>query len=803
LKIKNLGEVILRLKSHLEEYLNENGIDTSKGNFSCIFPEHKDEHPSCHLYKKPNGDHNCHCFSCGKSFDILDACTILENKPRFGKGWAIDTVKYLADKYGEEIKIEELTEEDTYEINTYAAYKVAANLLQTHFNGEAVQQEIKKQIEKRKWNEDILKEYNIGGVLDYNEFINKLKEHGFTVTFLREIDLARKDIFNPDNLIFTWKDEHGRPVGFTARNLKYEEEIKTVEEGKQKPRKYNNIRTTGLKCNIFRKNSRLYGIDTALTATPPLWIFEGQSDVITAKQAGLLNCVCFSGGNLSEDQIHLIKKLGIYKIIICTDGDTAGREKLQTILDEKLSGHKDIDVKVVLLPKGEDPDSFIRENGIEALHSLTKWTAFEWRLNQFNEDDDPVDICKSMVQFIANEMSPARREQLCRILADRIDYPLKTIQDELSIILDAKSYEIARERDSVITKLLHNLRSTPTDAEECIRAAQSELLDLSVKYNGDSFGIDDCLQAVVDQKQEEENKIDKYEGFSLGDDLRSLEDSLQGDWTKDVCMFIGGKPGSGKTACLLKIAYQVASLNEDTTVIIHSIDDTRSQVIPRIVCAAEGSLKLTIGQVRNPSYWGSKPQIDIKELTQRRDTGYSKIIDLIQKGKLVIKDVTHGKSMSFIEGLFQYHKNRNKKVLYILDNFHKLDWFENIKDERVRWKKTSERMKELVEKHHVALLATVEYPKIPPGQKPCDNNIGESTQILYDANFTMHIYNELADIPDGCSTYHTDIDYRGETVVLPRIEAIIGKNKICSIRNPFFLDFERAKKKKREIEKQI
>lgn len=789
MKIKNLGEVILAIKSHLEEYLNEQGIETGKGNFNCIFPDHEDKHPSCHLYKKSNGDHRGYCFSCGKSFDLIDACIILEGKPKTGKEWATETIKYLADKYGEEIQIEELTEEDTYEINTYAAYKAAAGLLQTHFNGEEKQQSLKKEVERRGWTEETLREHTIGGILDYNEFINKLREQGFSITFLREIDLAKKELFGPNNLIFTWKDEHGRPVGFTARNLNYEEEIKEAKEGTTKPRKYNNIRTTGLKCNIFRKNSRLYGIDTALKTAPPLWIFEGQADVITAKSAGLMNCVCFSGGNLSEDQIHLVKKLGIYKIIICTDGDRAGREKLQSILDQKLSGHKDIDVKVVILPEGEDPDSFIRKNGIDAFRKLNQWTAFEWRLNQFSEGDDPVDICKAMIQFVASEASPVRREQLCRTLADRIDFPLKTIQDELAIILDSKAYEASRERDTIITKLIHELRSSPTDADEVIRAAQTDLIDLSIKFKGDSFGIDDCLQAVIDQKQEEESKTNKYEGFSLGDDLRPLEDNLQGDWTKDVCMFIGGKPSHGKSALMSKIAYEVATRNEDTIVIYHSIDDTRTQIIPRLVCIAEGSKKLSLNQTRSPSYWGSKPQIDYKELIQRRNTGYSKVIELVKQGRLIVKDVTNGKSMSFIEGLLQYHKSRSSKVLYILDNFHKLDWFSHVKDERVRWKKTSERMKELIEKHHTALFATVEYPKIPPGQKPNDNNISECVQILYDANFTIHLYSELADMPDQCSTFHTDLNYRGETTLLPRVEAIIGKNKIASTKNGFFLDF--------------
>jgi DNA primase catalytic core len=785
LRIKNLGETILQLKPRLPDYLTEQGIDITQ-NFSCLHPQHEDKNPSCRLFSE-GADHRAWCFSCNRGFDILDACCILEDKPREGKAWVLHTVKYLADKYEIPLDIGELTEEDEYEINTYRAYKIAAGLLRTNFNGEERQQEVKQEVARRQWTEETLRTHSVGGIFDYQEYITRLRKHGFTVTFLREIDLARQDIFNSDSLIFTWKDEYGRPVGFTARNLKFEEEMK--KPGGRKPKKYNNIKTTGLKCNIFRKNSRLFGIDSALNSISSLWIFEGQADVITAKQAGLPNCAAFGGNILSEDQVHLVKKLGIYKIILCLDNDKAGNDKLTSILENKLSGHKDIDVKIVMLPTGEDPDSFIRTNGLEKFEKLAKWSAFEWRLNRFSEDDDPEDICSKMVPIISSEPSPLRREKLCKALSNRVDYSLQAIQDELAIILDAKAYEASRERDTVLDKLQYDLRINPSAAAETLRSAGIELTELDIKYNSDAFSNDDFLQYVQDQKRDQENKTGEYEGFRMGDDLRPLVDVFEADWTRDVVLWVGGKPGTGKSALLSKIAYEVATHNKDTTVIIHSIDDTREKVVPRLVTIAEGSKSLAMCHVGNPKYWTSQKGISEENLYRMREVGYSQVLQLARDSRLLVKDVSNGKSMSYVESLISYHSKRSEKVLYILDNFHKLDWLSHETNERVRWKKISQKVKELAEYYHVSIMATVEYPKIPSGIKPNDNNIGESNQLLYDANFTLHLYNEMADVPDSFSICHQGLNARGENIFLPRVEAIIGKSKISSVRGSFFLDF--------------
>lgn len=920
MRVRELGEVLRSLKPYLKDYLEEHGIDASR-HFKCIFPDHDDNNPSCHLL--PDGEAGW-CSGCTRSFDIMDACSILEDKPREGKGWITDTVAHLAKKYKVDIRVDDVTEDDIYEINTYRAYAAASKLL-THNPPEGSAG--RKEMERRGWTPETLQKFGIGVVLDYDQFVDKLKSSGkFTATFLREIDLSRKDLFNPDHLIFTWKDEHGRPVGFTGRFLRFEEE---KAAGNQTKAKYLNTRTTttdtGRKCLIFKKNSRLFGLDTALKTTPPLWIFEGQADVITCKQEGLLNCACFAGGDLSSDQVYLIKKLGIYEVTICLDGDSAGKLKLEKIVKSILPGHRDLSVKIALLPEGEDPDSFVRKNGLDELtKEIPQLDIFEWRLGQISEDEDPTEVSRKVVGLIALEPSPIKRDKYCRLLAAKTDISLKAIQDELNIKLDEKSYQVARERGNIIDKITHELRSDPFKAEEILRTGYTDIVNVNIKHNCSAFSASGFTQVVRDQKVSDENKGDKFEGFFLGPDLVPLEKALEGDWTKDIMICIGGRENCGKclaegtkvlladgsykkiedvvkdkdklivkmnpdfklaqgevlnwmysgelecfeiqteqgisimasanhpfftinswkkvsdlsikdsiayasntsdiergeicfsritsiipvgykhcydlevkddhnfvannyivhnSAIIAKIGMAIAENNDDVVVILHTIDDSISKLIPRLVCIADGRKELQQNQITGPYFWEGKEGV-VPDLIHRREVAYQKILNMINDEKIVGKDINDGYSQAFIEGLLAYYAEKGKRVIYSLDNFHKLDWFPYMTDQRSKWRKTSDEMKKLAEKYHISMIHTVEYHKMSHGTKPTNYNIGESQQLAYDANFLLHLYSELTDLPDKFTICHED-----NNGYLPRLECIIGKNKIGASKDTFFLDF--------------
>lgn len=487
--------------------------------------------------------------NCGRSGDIFDAVQLLEKKPKLGIDWVEGTLKYLANKYGIEIKTKDLTEEQAYELDTYRAYRAAAALINPIETPESI---------KRGWSLEILQEEGLGTVTSYDDFYNTLIQQGFSRKFLGEVDLSRKDLFNPDNLIFTWKDEKGRPIGFTARNMNYEQEKASAEKKgeKYKGKKYNNQRTTGLKCNIFQKGKRFYGIDRAIQATPPLYIFEGQADVITARAHGLPNCVAIAGSILHEDHIHLLKRLGIYDVVLCLDGDKTGRQKLAEALETKFAGNRDMKVRVTIMPDEEDPDSFFRKEGLEGFKALACWTAFEWRLNQYTEDADETEICHQMIPFIVNEPSPVSRDKLCKTLARRTGISLKIITEELHILLDARAHQRSRERRELLDKTMFELRNDPANAEVILQETQNRLLDLVRSHNSDQLSNEDFVRALDEQKTAEEKAVIGDVGFKLGKDLQELEEVFRGEWSEGTFICIGGKPNVGKC------------LTEDTRVLL-------------------------------------------------------------------------------------------------------------------------------------------------------------------------------------------------------------------------------------------
>ena len=239
MSVKNYNEVQEKLFPKLGEYLTKQGLDISK-HFSCLYPGHEDASPSCSLL--PNGT-VFHCFSCGISGNIFHAANYLEEKPLAGIEFIEENLKYLAEIFKIEVESEPLTEEQLYELDTYKAYRAASDL--TRYSTSAIYDTA---IEERGWTREHCQEYGVGCVPDYKLFRERLKNLGFTATFVNDVDLNRTDIFGEDKLVFTIRDEFSRPVGFAGRNLSYDGNNKNGS-------KFVNQKHTGIKCNIYRKST--------------------------------------------------------------------------------------------------------------------------------------------------------------------------------------------------------------------------------------------------------------------------------------------------------------------------------------------------------------------------------------------------------------------------------------------------------------------------------------------------------------------------------------------------------------------
>ena len=565
MKIENYEEAVEKILPFLPDYLEENNIDLSK-QFHCISPAHDDNNPSSGIVP---GEDVFHCFSCGVSGNIFHAAHYLENKPLIGVGFITENLAYLAEKYGIELKHKPLTEEEIYELDTYRAYQNACDYVTMGNKPDLY----KEAIAERGWSEEICKEYGVGSVGSYRDFREHMKDLGFSAGFQDDVDLGRKEIFGPDRLVFTIKDPGGRPVGFASRNLEYKED-------KSNGAKFVNQKHTGVKCNIYKKSTRLYGLDYLLKKRKKnkqtVYVFEGYSDVITAAQHGLTNAVGLSGTAFSLDQLFLLKQYNLYDIILCLDGDEPGQNRIEKILDTTLSGHKDLRINIIMIPDQKDPDEFIRANGIDEFKNLKKCSAFEWRLSRFKENEDEETICKNMIPLIVNETSYIAQEKMCEILAKATGVSVKAIQSELERLQNIREAEKARERQNITDKMVNSIQRDPSQIEFLLQDALGELYNLANKYDEDNFSEESCLSLVRNRREYEEAKDGSFSGFVLGQDLKNLENALAGDWKKDVWFCLGGNPNAGKTSFLCKMAYEIArhKKENDALVIYHSIDDT-------------------------------------------------------------------------------------------------------------------------------------------------------------------------------------------------------------------------------------
>lgn len=777
MQIKNFEEVTDKLKDFLPVYLEEKGINT-EGKFNCLHPDHVDSTPSANLI---GDDRRAYCHGCGRYFDIFDAVHFLDNKPRTGLAWIENTLKWLANKYNVEMIMSEMTEEDAYKLDVHRAYQTACDIVSRALTGK-VSEEVEAFLDQRGWRQAALGlgEWGVGTVGSFNAFQDEMEDQGFTREFLSEIKLLDPRIFNEKSLVFTWKDEAGRAVGFSARN--------TIWKKGDLTGKFINTSTSGLKYNLFNKGGRLYGIEEALSAGGPTYIFEGQGDVTTARVAGLMNCVAISGTSFRDDHISLLKYLGLTDVILVLDGDAAGQKKTEEIIESKFAGHRDLKVRVVTLPVGHDPDSYITKYGLDDFQELACWTAFEWRLNRYSPEEDEEKICEQMIPVIASEPSAIAREKMIKTLSDRTSVSFHSINAELNNILDQKSLRRATNRMSVLQKIQFEMMKNPEEAEMILHEGLTDLMEVSRQHSVDVLGEDDFIKDIDEQKANEESVLNSSKWFKLGPDLKDMEETLRGEWIGTWFCF-GGKANHGKTALMAKLGMELAKHNDDVVVIYHSIDDTTEQIIPRLVCLADGSKTITMNMVHQPTYWANTK--GYSDLPMKRNEAYKVVRQNARDAKLIVKDISKGASLPFAEALIAYYQDKypDKHVIYMLDNFHKLTDYAHITDERVRMKALSTSVKAIALRRKCCMMSTVEYTKLPPGMKPNNNNIIETGQIEYDANVIFHVYSERADTPDRFTVCHNATNWDGNPAMLPRIEMIVGKNKVTDLKDSFFLDF--------------
>lgn len=293
------------------------------------------------------------CFGCGKGGD---AVSFLMEHEHFNYPEAL---KYLAKKYNVTVEEEEQTAEKQQEqqekeslflVNDFAAKSFEHNL----FNSEQGKAIGLSYFKERGFREDIIHKFRLGYAIDeWDNFTAHAVRQGYKLDYLQKTGLTIvKEAKSYDRfrgrVIFPIQNLSGRILGFGGR---------TLSSDKAVPKYVNSPES-----EVYNKSKILYGINlakSAIIAADNCYLVEGYTDVISLHQSEIENVVASSGTALTNDQIRLISRY-TKNITILYDGDEAGIKASFRGIDLILE--QGMNVKIVLFPDGEDPDSYARSH---------------------------------------------------------------------------------------------------------------------------------------------------------------------------------------------------------------------------------------------------------------------------------------------------------------------------------------------------------------------------------------------------------------------------------------------------------
>lgn len=618
-KIDNFEALKGKLRPLLKRYLEEQGVEVKdSGLFKCINPEHNDRNPSCGLVPESNGT-IFNCFSCGAKGDILQAAHLLEGKPIFGPEFITENLVYLAEKYAIPFNTVELTPEELLTIRTYKAYDDAADIISEWQPIEYIKQ--------RNWPVSLCRELKIGSVKSYAEFVTKMHNRGYDRQFLEEIDLTSR-IFNENMLVFAVRDEKGRTVGFSSRDMTHSKESKRAK-----------FINTSSKCEIYNKSVTLYGMDIGRHHTPPLYIFEGYPDYVTAYKHGIKNVCAIGGTALTRDHIDLIKSLSISDIILALDGDEAGQNRTEGLLDQYFGGDETIRIRILKISNttGEsDPDEYIEKYGAEAFRALPTLTPFQWRLERFNYDDKPEYICDTMIPFIINDPNEVHREMMAKELSDKTGVRLRTVLKQVDKMINAEEAQKDGVVQTKIRQLINELQTNRTDPATLLEEAADELRQISSEKQEEKNSSNEVITSIDSIREVFETRKPGLQGWRTG--YEAFDASISGIPKTDAMITFAGDSNLGKC---LKFDTEILLSDGSYDTIENVVKEKKSGIVTMAGhCLIESSVSnwidsgnLECYRVRTKSGLVTEPSHTHPYYTI---SGWKKVSDLVEGDKIAV-----------------------------------------------------------------------------------------------------------------------------------------------------------------------
>ena len=464
-------------------------LKRSGSNYKGLCPFHNDSNPS--FYVSPSRG-TCHCFTCGEGGDSVGFIMKHEQMNY------VEALRWLANRYGIEVKETELTDEQRREktereamfvVNNWAA-EYYSDILYNDVDGRAVGLQYFRQ---RGFRDDIIKKFRLGfSPADKYAMPKKAKEKGYNLEIMEKASLCYKDSKGEmvdrfsGRAMFPWIGVSGNVVAFGGRVL--DSRTKGVSQ------KYVNSSESP----IYKKERELYGLfqaKKAIGSEDCVYMVEGYTDVISMHQCGIENVVANSGTALSKHQIHLLHRF-TSNIVLLYDGDAAGIKAALRGTDMLLS--EGMNVKVLLLPDGDDPDSFAKKHNADYFKQYveehkTDFIEFKTRVLMEGQKDPykRSEAINSIVKSVSVISDPIVRATYIKDCSVRLGINEQTLIVQMNDFIRANREEKRKEEErerlrrsnpdyqAPTTKPVNTPTAQPADAQTSTSASPQQTVSAS------------------------------------------------------------------------------------------------------------------------------------------------------------------------------------------------------------------------------------------------------------------------------------------------------------------------------------
>ncbi len=424
------------------------------------------------------------CFGCGKGGNAINF--IMEHEHLSYP----EALKYLANKYNIEIRERELSAEELKERNTRDSLLIVTQFAKHHYihnlyHHQEGQNVGMSYLKERGIRDDMIERFELGYSLDQWEgFTQTALKEGYKQEYLEKAGLTiskenkRYDRFR-GRIMFPIRSLSGNVLGFGGRSLKKDDKAKYLNSPETE---------------IYHKSNILYGIyqaKRAITKNDKCYLVEGYTDVIALHQSGIENVVAASGTSLTENQVRLVKRFTPNMTVIF-DGDTAGIKASLRSIDLILE--QGMNVKVLPLPEGEDPDSFAQNRSASAFENYIDeneqdFIHFKTRLLSKEAENDPVkkaSLITDIVRSISVIPDGIMRSVYIKNCSGMLDMDEKVLYQETNKIRSKRArqkYRRNQQHQEKEEKNNQNLTSLPSFIEQVYSETQEkEIIRLLLQY---------------------------------------------------------------------------------------------------------------------------------------------------------------------------------------------------------------------------------------------------------------------------------------------------------------------------------